>query len=224
MDMMKFPRSIDEKVDDMVVLSRQQYEDLQRRASNDSLTGLLNAGRFDEQYRHDLDVARRSIQNGASKDSLSLILIDINHFKYVNDTYGHLVGDDLLREVADLLNLYFRRDSDTKARTGGDEFSVILPQTDIESARQKAYELRKIALHLGISISVGVANYALSVHDPIVDGNYVRYFHEISRELKEKADDDLYRNKKQMHRLINHDKFYDARYKTTPAELQTVAA
>lgn len=216
--MSSFPKSIDEAVGGKVVLSTEEYEDLLRRASYDARTGLFNAERFDDQYRRDLDGARRSIQKGADRDNLSLLIIDINNLKYVNDTYGHEVGHDLLREVADLLKLYFRRESDTKARIGGDEFGVILPQTDFESARQIAYEVRRVALHLGISISIGVANYALSVNDPVEAGRYVRSFDEISRELREKADADLYRNKEQMHRLIDHKKFYDARFKKDPVE------
>lgn len=217
--MINFPKTIDDKIEDPVVLPRKKYDELLRKASYDEDTDLLKKARFEDLYRHDLDVARRSVQNGASSNNMSLLYFDINELKYVNDTYGHEVGTDLLIEFADLLKIYFRRESDVKARIGGDEFAVLLPQTDFESARQKSKKLRKVALRLGISVSVGVANYSMSVEDPVVDGRYVRSFYEVARELKEKADANLYHNKDQMHRLINHKKFYDRRFKDSEQQV-----
>ncbi|MFY8156098.1 MAG: GGDEF domain-containing protein, partial [Rhabdaerophilum sp.] len=74
---------------------------------------------------------------------LALISLDIDHFKHINDAYGHGAGDTVLRRVADVLRAPLRPTTDMAARVGGEEFSVILPDTDIDSAIAFAEKLRR---------------------------------------------------------------------------------
>lgn len=110
----------------------------------DSLTGLANRRYFDETFSREF--AR--IQRSGSK--LSLIMIDIDYFKKYNDTYGHIVGDECLKTIADRLKTIAKRGSDIVARYGGEEFIMILPETDEEGAKLLAEELRKEIENLAI--------------------------------------------------------------------------
>ena len=101
----------------------------QRAASLDSLTGCLNHGAFQDRLRE--EIARA----GRNRTALALVLMDLNEFKAVNDTLGHLVGDALLRGVADALRSSVRS-YDQVARYGGDEFALLLPCADEEDARR----------------------------------------------------------------------------------------
>ena len=99
-----------------------------RAAALDSLTGCLNHGAFQDRLREEIDRA------GRDGRSLGLILVDLDEFKSVNDDHGHLVGDALLKAVADALRRSVRT-YDQVARYGGDEFAVLLPNTDGQTAR-----------------------------------------------------------------------------------------
>jgi diguanylate cyclase (GGDEF)-like protein len=117
------------------VTARNQSERrLQHIADHDGLTGLLNRRRFEQELERHLAIARRYGAAGA------VLLIDIDHFKYVNDTMGHAAGDDLIVLVADALRARLR-ESDVLARLGGDEFAVLLPQVDAEGAETVARSL-----------------------------------------------------------------------------------
>lgn len=107
---------------------------LERLATTDSLTGLFNRRHGVEVLRNEIERARRT---GAT---FSLVLMDIDHFKSVNDRFGHDVGDRVLSDVAALLGRRLRR-IDTAARWGGEEFALILPETAREDARRFAGEL-----------------------------------------------------------------------------------
>ena len=112
------------------------HEAVQRQAVTDELTGLFNHRRFQEVVATEVERARRF------GSSLGLIMLDIDNFKEVNDTYGHLQGDLVLREVARVL-LDTAREIDEPARYGGEEMAVALPQTDLEGAYQFAERLRQ---------------------------------------------------------------------------------
>ena len=112
------------------------HETVQRQAVTDELTGLFNHRRFQEVMTAEVERARRY------GHELGLIMLDIDNFKSVNDTYGHLQGDMVLREVARVLR-QSSRDVDEPARYGGEEMAVALPLTDLEGAYQFADRVRR---------------------------------------------------------------------------------
>jgi diguanylate cyclase (GGDEF)-like protein len=108
---------------------------LQELANTDALTGLVNRRGFTEIATHDLKLAKRY------GHKTSLIIFDLDHFKMVNDTHGHAMGDEVLAAIGRQC-LGIMRDVDTLARWGGEEFAVLMPQTDLTGARQTAERLR----------------------------------------------------------------------------------
>jgi diguanylate cyclase (GGDEF)-like protein len=137
-------------------------EKLQKLAVTDGLTSLFNARHFFTQLELEVDRASRY------KHPLALLLIDIDHFKDYNDTYGHLEGDKVLVRFSQILGSCLRA-NDSAYRYGGEEFTVILPETGAEEARTVAQRIRAaveaeiFALHTGRSvsktISIGVTEY-----------------------------------------------------------------
>jgi diguanylate cyclase (GGDEF)-like protein len=112
------------------------HETVQRQAVTDELTGLFNHRRFQEVMTQEVERARRYQQE------MGLIMLDIDNFKRVNDTYGHMQGDMVLREVARVLR-QSSREIDEPARYGGEEMAVALPQTDLEGAYRFAERVRR---------------------------------------------------------------------------------
>lgn len=114
-------------------LELKRHRDILENLSNlDGLTGIPNRRKFDE-------VLQLEWSKGiASSQSLSLIMLDIDHFKLYNDHYGHITGDDCLKQVAAALNYVARRPRDFTARFGGEEFGMILPDTSAEGAQRVA--------------------------------------------------------------------------------------
>ncbi len=108
---------------------------VQRRALTDELTGLANRGRFQDRLGMEIEHVRRY------HHPVGLIMLDLDDFKQINDTYGHPQGDAVLRRVADVLR-GLSRDADTPARYGGEEMALILPHTDLEGAYAIAERLR----------------------------------------------------------------------------------
>jgi diguanylate cyclase (GGDEF)-like protein len=112
------------------------HETVQRQAVTDELTGLFNHRRFQEVMSAEVERARRYDQE------MGLIMLDIDNFKRVNDTYGHMQGDMVLREVARVLR-QSAREIDEPARYGGEEMAVALPQTDLDGAFRFAERVRQ---------------------------------------------------------------------------------
>lgn len=108
---------------------------LEYQASHDKLTGLFNRNRFDEIYAKEIKRARRY------ENDLSIIIFDVDDFKIVNDTYGHQVGDEVLKEMAQIV-LTHVREQDITVRWGGEEFLILLPQTNLEGAVLAANKIR----------------------------------------------------------------------------------
>lgn len=123
-------------------------------ARTDDLTGALNRRQFFELAIHEYAVTKRYGQ------SLAVVLFDIDHFKRINDTAGHIAGDDVLRQVADLVRRHLR-DADLFARYGGEEFILLLPSTTAAQAVAVAERIRQ-ELHSTalVTISSGVAELA----------------------------------------------------------------
>lgn len=107
---------------------KQMSDELRRNANTDALTGVPNRRQFESLLDREWDRARRA---GAR---LSLLMVDIDHFKLYNDHYGHQQGDDCLRVVAQTLQGLVQRPADTVARVGGEEFVILLPETDAAGA------------------------------------------------------------------------------------------
>ena len=137
------------------------FEKTERMATTDGLTGLNNHRTFQDLLDGHLAAARRYGRQ------VSLIICDVDHFKSVNDTYGHPVGDKVLKGVSRILRAE-ARDTDVVARYGGEEFAVILPETDTEGAKVIANRIReKIAANtvqtelgpLNVTISLGVSTF-----------------------------------------------------------------
>lgn len=133
------------------------FQRAEHRANHDELTGLLNRRTFSQ---HLPTIVRRSAEKQAE---LSLMLIDFDHFKSINDRYGHSVGDQMLMQVATLFEMSLRVD-DLLYRWGGDEFAVIMRDTDVDTAYKVAERLRQkiekfnFGLEQPITVSVGVAS------------------------------------------------------------------
>ncbi|NNL76715.1 MAG: GGDEF domain-containing protein [Desulfobacterales bacterium] len=139
-------------------------EKLRELALRDGLTGLYNHRYFQELMDNELSRARRY------KKPISLVLLDLDHFKKINDTYGHPVGDIVLKEVSKSIKNTIR-ESDTAARYGGEEFAIVLPETDLKGAAIVAERLRRAVerqridakgINVGVTISVGAACYQAS--------------------------------------------------------------
>lgn len=116
------------------VEKKEYYQDL---AYHDHLTKIYNRQMFNKLYKKELENKKRH------GDALSIIMLDIDHFKQVNDTYGHDIGDKVLVALSELISKNIRT-NDIFARWGGEEFMILLPRTNVDIAYKKAEELRKI--------------------------------------------------------------------------------
>lgn len=132
---------------------------LKIKSENDGLTGIPNRRLFDEVYN------KLWIDSINTKSTLSVLIIDIDNFKDFNDTYGHLIGDEVVKSVAEILHMQIRNDTDFVARYGGDEFVAILPNTDMEDAVTFAEGLSKsleeintkLNIEIKVTLSIGIA-------------------------------------------------------------------
>ena len=134
---------------------------LQEQSFLDGLTGIANRRRFDDAIKMEWKRSRRN------ETPLSLVMLDIDQFKFYNDNYGHLAGDDCLRKVAQLIQEVLKRPADLATRYGGEEFAVLLPETDGDGALNIAEEMRRnveraklpheySTVHDRVTISLGV--------------------------------------------------------------------
>ena len=165
---------------------RRELERVKEESMSDGLTGISNRKAFDAALEHTIYIAREENMH------FCILLFDIDHFKQFNDTYGHLIGDKVLRFVASTLKRY-TKGKDFVARYGGEEFAVILPQTNMRGAQVVAEEIRR-AVSSGnlrdkesgnsfgtITLSIGIAQFGLN---------------DLPNELIQRADTALYLAKK----------------------------
>ncbi len=156
MDIIKEKGSELSKINEELITKTNQLE---RKASTDFLTKLYNRSKFDSMVNYEIHQVKRY-----SSRNLSLLLIDIDDFKYVNDNYGHDVGDKILQEIAHIITISSRQ-SDVAARWGGEEFVLSLPETNIEQAMLVAQKIRltvqnhKFVQDLHITCSVGISMF-----------------------------------------------------------------
>ncbi len=146
----------------VAIVNNQMFEDLNRTATTDPLTGLANHRAFHARLDEEMKRARRSGKE------VSVVMMDVDGFKLFNDTYGHPVGDQVLKAVADLL-AENARGSDVLTRYGGDEFAAILPETGAKGAIVQAERLRSAMAErafaapdgtaIPIRMSFGIASY-----------------------------------------------------------------
>jgi diguanylate cyclase (GGDEF)-like protein len=167
---------------------KRQADLLRSMAFNDGLTGVANRRWFDERLQVEWLRCRRN------KLPISLILLDLDHFKAYNDRYGHQAGDDCLRAAAAAMKSRLGRPADLLARYGGEEFVCLLPETPTDGARAKAEDLGRAVLDLAlahadsptapvVTISRGVATAS-----PALDGS--------PNDLLQRADAQLYAAKR----------------------------
>ena len=136
--------------------------ELDKKSKQDRLTGLFNRGYMDEELPREI---RRAKRNG---QDLTLMMLDIDHFKALNDEYGHLLGDAVLIKLAESLQNFTQRGGDRVFRYGGEEFAILMPGTDEAGARETAMRLAEVirsmpiehrAMQLHITVSIGIAVY-----------------------------------------------------------------
>ena len=135
---------------------------LEFEARTDGLTRLLNHTTFYEKLHHEMNRFYRLADRNPEFTHLSLVMLDIDYFKNINDAYGHQIGDEMLRRFANILQNSIRT-YDYACRYGGDEFSLILPETDREEAKtiaSRILEQVRDVLHLEgqpLHVSIGIA-------------------------------------------------------------------
>ena len=160
---------IEERTFELEVTLRELQEtnrQLELQSTIDGLTGVKNRSFFDKRYAAELRVSRRQ------QTPLAVMMVDIDHFKLVNDTHGHLIGDQTLRQVAQLVDTLLKRPTDNICRYGGEEFALLLPNTNEEGAASLAETIRtgiaamKIELPhnevLRLTVSIGVASTVIT--------------------------------------------------------------
>jgi len=149
----------------IAIQNARSYEEVERQAISDGLTGIHN-------YRHFRDTLNATVSRGQRYDeTFCLLMMDLDHFKAVNDTIGHQAGDEVLRAVADVLRRCSRA-SDYQARYGGEEFVMLLPQTSLNEASTLAERVRSQVSEidvghpgLTVTMSIGVASFPDSARD-----------------------------------------------------------
>ena len=160
-------------------------EELEERATTDGLTKLPNRRAFDETLEREISRAQRQ------SHPLTLCMLDVDHFKLFNDTYGHQAGDLVLQQVGEVMNESVRQ-ADYPARYGGEEFSVIMPFIDGPKARFGAERIRKNIESMRVNYKGRVLKVTVSIGCATVAGKSVAYSPE---ELIKEADEALYRAK-----------------------------
>ncbi|SFV49880.1 hypothetical protein MNB_SM-7-1471 [hydrothermal vent metagenome] len=144
-----------EELYEINTLLHHKTKEYEKLAKTDALTGLYNRYKFSELFLHEYNLMLQK------ESKISLLMLDIDHFKKINDTYGHEIGDRVLVEISNTI-LQTLRNSDTVARWGGEEFVILLPNADIEVAKKvannirTAIEKREISIAKRVTVSIGV--------------------------------------------------------------------
>jgi len=178
------------KIQDLFTSINESVSMLYDAAIHDEKTGLYNNKFFETVFEMEAEKAKRRQQK------LSLIMIDIDFFKKINDTLGHMKADELLKRLADVIKKRIRK-SDIVARFGGEEFVILLPETNLEKAKRFAARL-KTAIH---------SDSMLKRYHVTLSGGISQYKDQENRKkLKERVDKALYQAKE-----TGRDKFVSVR-------------
>jgi len=179
------------------------WEKAQGEAERDGLTGLYNRRHFDERLAGELRRAERE------RSRVALLMLDLDHFKHINDTYGHAVGDEVLRHVAKIIAHEVRVGTDVPVRYGGEEFAVIAPEkgpiggeefaviapdTNLLGAESLAERIRMRVAELRVPVGDQLVSVTLSVGVAVFDPR-VEHRDDPMRALLEAADRRLYQAK-----------------------------
>lgn len=160
---LRVSRTVEGQIDGVVAISRDvtQQKELEGRletlAIEDGLTGLANRRRFDERLQEEW---ARAVRDGSP---LSLLLIDVDHFKKFNDQYGHPTGDACLQSIAKTLAREARRPADLAARCGGEEFALLLPNTDAAGCGRIGERVRCAIREIGIPHALNLPSAVVTV-------------------------------------------------------------
>lgn len=160
---MDYLSNVEKRYDNPKIVEMQEFEETERSAHTDPLTGVANRRLFDEALDREVRRSRRY------RWPLTVLMLDLDHFKAINDAFGHLIGDLVLERVGGILR-HAVREADVACRYGGEEFAVILPETSrvggfavAERIRRRlvhAFEEREIGGHaVAMSVSIGLATY-----------------------------------------------------------------
>lgn len=185
-------------------------ESMRHAATHDSLTGLLNRGEIFAMLERELERSRRENR------PVSVILSDIDHFKKVNDTHGHLFGDEVLQEISRRLHSRLRV-YDGVGRYGGEEFLLVLPTCDLEYALVRANELREIIAATPIVSGNVERSITMSMGVAVSEGTGIKGV----ETLLSRADTALYRAKEKGRNRVE---FLANSEELTPAEAKATAA
>lgn len=148
----------------LVVEEFQTEQQLLRYANTDELTALPNRRNLLQRLDHELARTRRY------KESMALCMLDIDHFKRINDSYGHEFGDQVLIELGRVMNATLR-ETDMAGRIGGEEFAIVLPGADHERASQAAERIRQAAAGLELTTEAGTrVRFTVSIGVAVIDG------------------------------------------------------
>ena len=162
-----------EQADLLMAKVREQKLELENQANTDGLTGLANRHRLEAHVQQELRRIFRLQRPNAIHDQLAVALIDVDHFKAYNDTYGHLAGDACLRALAGTIRVCAHRPGDLTCRFGGEEFVLVLSNTDEAGARVVAEQVRSAVQNLAlphqaspvldvVTVSIGIAAQAIT--------------------------------------------------------------
>jgi diguanylate cyclase (GGDEF)-like protein len=151
--------NIEERTFELQVTLRELEEknrELEQLNMEDALPKTKNRRYFDKKLLMDIRRSRRE------QTPLAIIMLDIDHFKAINDTYGHLTGDQTIQAAADVIKQHLKRPLDEVARYGGEEFVVLLPNTPLEGALEIAEQIRKAAQNTDIIVAGTTIKFTLS--------------------------------------------------------------
>lgn len=163
-------------------------EEAQSAAERDGLTGLMNRRSFDRELRQRL----RELPAG---ESLALLMIDLDRFKRINDSFGHQAGDEVLRRVATIISGQAREGIDVVARYGGEELAVIAPGASFDYALEVAHRIRRRIEQARTVVEDELISVTASIGVALLEGP-IEDVEEAARSLIEQADTRLYRAKR----------------------------